>query len=442
MKDNLSHQKLYEPIKDFSIKTLSKQKEESVSSDSEIVNDSGKKFVISDKLLGSGSFGDVFLATDENGKKVAVKCCDIDATGIPNILEESIMGSMIHPHLNRALRIHATKNKLYILQDLAKCDLAQKTRRDKGNYKPAIEELRKWTFQISQAVLALHSENIIHADIKANNILLYSDGTVRLTDFTLATKKWIGTEKFTHNVCTCTHKPLECLIKKPWDESLDIWSLGCTFYEIAYGEYLFPYQGLLESDQKIKNKETKTRLKHRSVNAIIDWANRKPGGTSKIQISQYPIDYIQFKLCDDFKNNEMKSFNKLLCWMLTVEPENRPTITQVLKHSFFSGMKPAIYLCVKRPINKIDLAEHTRVSKFIQQITKDDNIQTLALNIYCKCNNLEKISENHRIFACIWIASKIILGYPPEILDNMTLQEVIVTEIAICHNLLFRLHSI
>ena len=45
----------------------------------------GFSFVVSDKLLGSGSYGQVFEATDENGHKVAVKCCPIDKTGIPNI---------------------------------------------------------------------------------------------------------------------------------------------------------------------------------------------------------------------------------------------------------------------------------------------------------------------------------------------------------------------
>lgn len=447
MKDISQHDpflrpKLYAPVKDFVSGTLIKQKEESVSSDSELINDSGKKFLISDKLLGHGSFGDVYLASNENGKKVAVKCCDIDSTGIPNILEASIMGSMIHPYLNRAIRIQGTKTKLYIIQDLAKCDLAQKTRKEKGNYKPGIEELRKWCFQTAQGVLALHAENIIHADIKANNILLYADGTVKLTDFTLATKKWDGDEKFTHNVCTCTHRPLECLMKDPWDESLDIWSLGCTFYEIAYGEVLFPYQGVLEPDQKIKDKESRTRLRNRSVNAIIDWSNRKPGGSCSVQIPQYPIDYVKFKLSDEFRNNEMRTFNKMITWMLTVDPEKRPTISQIIKHPFFTDMKPSIYLCVKRPTNRIDLAEHTRVVRSIKELTSDENIQSLGLNIYCKCNNLNKIKEGDKVFSCLWIASKLILGYPLTIPEGKTLEEIIETEIAICHNLLFRLHSI
>ena len=434
MKDNFE-MKLYESMKDFRSKNLTTQL--SLSSDSEISEDCGKNFTITDKLLGSGSFGSVYLATDEYGKKIAVKCCDTDATGIPNILEASIMTSIIHPHLNKAIRIHCTKEKLYIIQELAKCDLSQKTRRDRGNYRPTIEELRKWCFQISQGLLALHSENIIHADIKASNVLLYNDGNVKLTDFTLATKKSNYTETFTHNACTCTHRPIECFLKKPWNESLDIWSLGCTFYEIAYGEYLFPYQGTLEPGGKIKDKEARLRLRNRSVNAILDWASRK---NQFSDIPQFSIDFLQVKMSEELKRSEMKSFNKLLFLMLAIDPSKRPTILDVLKHPFFTGMKPVLYFSVKRPLNSITLEEHSRVSKQIQKITTDTNVQNLAFSLYRKCNNV--INENYKTFTCVWIASKIILGFPPQKPEDMTISEILRTEIEVCHNLLFRLHSL
>ena len=93
----------------------------------------GHSFTISDELLGQGSFGKVFVATDEKTQKVAVKCCNIDSTGIPNILEASIMSSIMHPYINKAHRILASPDKLYIIQELAVSDLAQYTRREKDN---------------------------------------------------------------------------------------------------------------------------------------------------------------------------------------------------------------------------------------------------------------------------------------------------------------------
>jgi serine/threonine protein kinase len=404
----------------------------------------GTNIDITDKLLGHGSYGDIHLAINEHGDKFAVKCCRIDANGIPNILEASIMATMTHPYLNRALRINASDEKLYITQELALSDLAQHTRRDKGNYKPSFEELRKWCFCLAQAVSALHVEGIIHADIKASNVLLYEDGSIRLTDYGLATKKWSPTETFNYNVCTCTHRPLECLMRRSWNESLDIWSLGCTFYEIAYGELLFPYQGVLEGPNKVKDKESKLRLRNRSINAIIDWSSRGPNPPTSYEVigmKQVAIDYIPFVLCDDFKKPEMAVFNDLLCSMLIVDPQRRPTIGQILSHPFFDGMKAPIYLVIKRPANKITVNEQARVTQYIHRYTSDSVVETLALSIYCRCNDLDHLSEQIRAATCTWIASKIVNGNVPSSMEILR-YKLLPAERDICHNLMFRLHTL
>ena len=64
----------------------------------------------------------------------------------------------------------------------------------------------------------------------------------------------------------------------------------------------------------------------------------------------------------------------------------------------------------------------------------------LAFNIYCRCNDLHHINEQTRIASCIWIASKIVVGYPPTITSILP-NQIFLTEREICHNLLFRLHD-
>lgn len=416
----------------------------SISSDHSILGDIGYSFVISNHLLGHGSYGDVFLATDENGKEVAVKCCSISDNGIPNILEASIMGSLSHPYLNRSLRIQASDTKLYIIQDRAQTDLSQYTRRDKSNHTPSPSELQHWCFSITQAVSALHKENIIHADIKANNVLLYSDGSIRLTDFTLATKQWLPSEQFTHNVCTSTHRPLECLLRRPWNTSLDIWSLACTFYEIAYGELLFPYQGSLEPSLKPSDKIlAKSRLRNRSINSIIDWGSKSPSQQSSfnlISTPPFPIDFLPFVLSPYFSHPSMLLFNDLLLSMLIVNPDYRPSIDQVSNHPFFSGLYPPKYLSIRRPINKISSQESARVARYIHRYTNNSTVQLLAMNMYCRCNDLHTTTEHIRSAVCTWIASKIVIGYNPKI--DIPINQILAGERDICHNLLFRLHNL
>jgi cyclin-dependent kinase 2 len=395
----------------------------------------GYVYDISDKLLGNGSFGDVYLATDENSNKVAVKCCRLDSTGIPNILEASIMATYRHASLNFALRIQVSDDIMYIIQDLAKHDMAQHTRREKGNVKPSPEVLKGWCLAIAQAVDVLHSNDIIHADIKASNILLYSDNSVRLGDFTLSVKKFSKTEKFTHSVCTVTHRPLECLAQQEWDESLDIWSLACTFYEIAYGELLFPSQAVLSNDRK--DKDHKVKLRSRSVNAILDWAKRGPVPEVIVDVVPNNIDFITFELCEDFRKPEMAVFNDMLCKMLSIK--SRINIKQVLQHEYFRGSSSVSYVTLNRPLNTIPCNEQARACHYFQRYSKDEKVQKLALHIYRKCNKLSTLSEHIRSAACTWIASKIVLGYPPKI--ALPPQQILSAEREVCHNLAFLLHA-
>jgi len=52
------------------------------------------------------------------------------------------------------------------------------------------ELLRKWSYGLVQGLACLHRQKIIHADVKANNVLLFGDQTVKLGDFTLAVRAW------------------------------------------------------------------------------------------------------------------------------------------------------------------------------------------------------------------------------------------------------------
>jgi serine/threonine protein kinase len=409
------------------------------STEKSLTENVGFSFLISDTLVGKGAYGEVYLATDEKSRKVAIKCCKIGKNGIPNILEASIMASICHPYLNRALRIYASDSKLYIVQELALMDLNQYTRRDKDNNKPSLSELKRWCFCIATAVQCLHNQGIIHGDIKAGNILLYEDGSVKLADYTLSIKKWNKSNNFTHNVCTYTHRPLECLLHGSWNESLDIWSLGCTFYELAYGELLFPSQCNLEPSCKTKEEKNqfKTRLRYRCINNILDWAKYQ---NEVIDVNYHIIDYISYALCSDYHNSSMTLFNSLIIKMLTVNSDFRPSIDQILDHSFFNGLISPVYLNIIRPSNHIPVPEYARVTRYIQKYTDNIDIQKIAFSIYSRCVSLHEFNEALKATTCTWIASKLI---PTSALKlSLDVDQLIPIEREICHNLGFKLHDI
>ena len=82
-----------------------------------------------------------------------------------------------------------------------------------------------------EAIICLNKSNWVHRDIKASNILLASDGTIRLGDYGVSRKK--GGDSFVGSLCWMAP---EVALGKDYDKKVDIWSLGITALEIAHGK--------------------------------------------------------------------------------------------------------------------------------------------------------------------------------------------------------------
>jgi serine/threonine protein kinase len=105
--------------------------------------------------------------------------------------------------------------------------------------------------QLTAAVCYLHSQGVMHRDIKPDNIYLMNDGTLKLGDFSIATsisrtapfELVEGQEQHerTGNVTTRQYRAPEIIYgSRTYDQSIDIWSFGCTIAELLLGQHLFP----------------------------------------------------------------------------------------------------------------------------------------------------------------------------------------------------------
>ena len=379
--------------------------------DSQLVPRKSHTFICTDEKIGKGSYGTVYRGRDNLNQEYAFKCCPLTDKGVPNILELTIMKSIRHPSLNSAVEIVATDTEVMIIQELAQCDLANYTRKLTQNYRPSIDTLRNWCFAIADAVGCLHSCQIIHGDIKAGNVLLFKDGTVKLCDFTLSLKKFPSTATFKHSVCTSTHRPPEVLLSREWNEAIDIWSLACTFYEIAYGDLLFPFQ---KSPGAIRETE-KELLRKRSYNAILEWSQRQ-GIPNPFEVGLYPLEYLTSCPAPEQAQPEYALFNQLLISMLQLDPSKRPTVAQVLTHPFF--VRPLAthnYTIISGVEEKLNTAQELQLSRYVGMLVKNNpSLASLTEIIARRAWHLPNVQVKTKVTACFWIASKIVLGYHPE----------------------------
>lgn len=363
--------------------------------------------------IGEGAYAKVYAASDQSGSVWAIKQLQMTHEGIPSLSEIAIMTTIQHPNLCSAKDVYTTRNKkVNIVQEKAICDLKTYTR----NQLYDISLIRKWLFDVTQAVGVLHYLGIIHADIKGSNVLYYDDNDVRLGDFSLSVLN--PTRRMCHGLaCTYSHSPPEALCGEGWNESLDIWSLGCFYYEVAFGSLLFPHQG------KLKDKR---ELKLRYYNSIAAWKGMGLMGTGS--------EYRTVNLHPCYHLDSYKPLVDLIERMLIFDYRNRPTITSILNDTFFTG------LC-SLPTQTKDFIlsdeEDVFVYEHILMPSKDlytdrwNRVVQLAAQIYDALRSVSKRKDQFRIGAC-WIAGKVVCRLPPALNTILEQSAINKMEITIC----------
>ncbi|KAG7703302.1 hypothetical protein KL933_004538 [Ogataea haglerorum] len=210
-----------------------------------------KDFIIM-RTLGTGSFGRVHLVKSVHNNrfyaiKVLKKAQVIRMKQVEHTNDERRMLKLVeHPFLIRMWGTFQDAKNLFMVMDYIEGGELFSLLRKSQRFPNPVAKF--YAAEVTLALEYLHSHNIIYRDLKPENILLDRNGHIKLTDFGFAKE----VETVTWTLCgTPDYIAPEVITTKPYNKSVDWWSLGILIFEMLAGYTPFYDQTPMKTYEKI-----------------------------------------------------------------------------------------------------------------------------------------------------------------------------------------------
>ncbi|KAF2074596.1 hypothetical protein CYY_004103 [Polysphondylium violaceum] len=188
------------------------------------------------RVIGTGTFGKVYLVQNVNDRKFyAMKCLNkayvVQLKQVEHLnSEKSILASIHHPFIVNLYQAFQDEKKLYLLFEyVAGGEVFTHLRR---SMKFTNSTAKFYAAEIVLALEFLHKQNIVYRDLKPENLLIDNEGHIKITDFGFAKR----VEDRTFTLCgTPEYLAPEIIQSKGHGKAVDWWALGILIFEMLAG---------------------------------------------------------------------------------------------------------------------------------------------------------------------------------------------------------------
>lgn len=261
------------------------------------------------RKLGQGSFGVVREAVSvQTGQKWAIKAINKEKAGSSAVKllerEVSILKRVDHEHIIHLDQVFETSRKMYLVMELCEQGELADVLKARGSFSE--DEAREIIKDLSSAIAYLHRHDIVHRDLKLENILVSQKEPsgklyIKVTDFGLSVvKDGVGHENMMQQFCgTPIYMAPEIIDNKTYSQQCDVWAMGIITYYLLSGSPPF---------------------KARDEEALYDLIKKG--------------DVLFQEDCWSHISDQAKA---AIHGMLRVDPAHRLTASEVLNHSWITG---------------------------------------------------------------------------------------------------------
>jgi serine/threonine protein kinase len=286
-------------------------------------------------VLGAGTYSIVYKGVSRlTNKFVALKEIHLEREeGVPftAIREVSLLKQLRHFNIITLHDIIYTSKTLTLVFEFVDRDLSHYL--DECDHKISLHNVRLYLFQLLRALKYCHDRKILHRDIKPQNILISSIGELKLADFGLARAKSFPTKTYTDEVVTLWYRPPDVLMGNVgYGTCIDMWGVGCIFFEMAAGFTLF-----IGTTPK---KQIECIFEILGTPSEADW----PGINTDLKYNCIEhIPYYMGKglatMAPRLSDNGLELLGKLL----KCNPKHRISASDSLRHKYFNPLPAAIH---------------------------------------------------------------------------------------------------
>jgi serine/threonine protein kinase len=208
-----------------------------------VVHVEGQQFAdyVLEGLIGRGGMSEVFRARDRNGQVVAIKILQqTDPYLVTKFVQEgNKIGPLLRNHPNIVYVYEfgqSSDNRLYIAMEFVDAPSLRKVLRQSLAEPESMKIIR----QVCSALGFAHQNNVVHRDVKPENILVTPDGKVKVLDFGIAKLTSAATVTRDKIIGTPEYISPEQARGEPVQPTSDVYSLGIVLYEMLTGSVPFP----------------------------------------------------------------------------------------------------------------------------------------------------------------------------------------------------------